>query len=93
VLQVVGREHETINYSSQELRDIGDVCRSRESQDPRPCTRGCGAMRVGWEVTVEVIIDNGMLDLRPNGADNGHLRCNLWARFGKIYHQERINGP
>jgi len=37
VLQVVGRECETINYPTRELCDVGDAHRSRESQGS--CTR------------------------------------------------------
>lgn len=44
-------------------------------------------------MTVEVTIHDGMLDLRPNGAGDGHLRHDLWARFGKIYHQSSFNEP
>ncbi|MCY6488242.1 hypothetical protein, partial [Actinobacillus pleuropneumoniae] len=44
-------------------------------------------------MTVEVTIHDGMLDLRPNGVGGRHLRCDLRARFGKICHQESINGP
>jgi len=77
VLQAVGREHGTVNYSTWKLRDIGDVHRSKESQGPRPCTKGCIAMRVGQKVTVEVTIHNGMLELRPKGAGGRHLRCDF----------------
>jgi len=34
-----------------------------------------------------------MLGLRPNGAGSRNLRQTLWARFGKICSQGRINGP
>jgi len=44
-------------------------------------------------VTIEVTIHDGMLDLTPNGAGDKQLRCELWARFGKIYHQGSINEP
>ena len=50
-------------------------------------------MRVGQKVTIEVTIHDGMLDLRPNGTGDRHLRHNLWARCGKIRHQGRINEP
>ncbi len=54
---------------------------------------GCAATQVGWEVTVGVTIHDGMFDLKPNGAGNGNLRRELWARLGKIYCYESINGP
>lgn len=44
-------------------------------------------------MTVEVIIHDGMLDLRPNGAGDRHLRRDLWARFRKICRQGSINEP
>jgi len=44
-------------------------------------------------VTVGVTIHDGMLDLRPNGVGDEHLRFYLWARCGKIFRQESINGP
>ena len=50
-------------------------------------------MCVGWEVTIQVIVHDGMCDLMPNGAGGEHLRCEICERFGKICHQERINGP
>lgn len=54
------------------------------SQGSRPCMEGCTAARVGWEVTVDVTVHDGMSDLRPNGVGGEHLRHNLLARFGKI---------
>jgi len=54
---------------------------------------GCTVTQVGWEVTIGVTIHDEMFDLRPNGADVGHLRRELWERFGKICCQESINGP
>lgn len=92
-LQVVVREHETIKYSARGLRDVGDVHRSIESQGPWQCTGGCAATQVGQKVTIEVNIHDGMLELRPNGVGDRHLRRNLWERFGKIYHQGSINEP
>ena len=53
---------------------------------------GCAAARVGHKVIVEVTIHDGMLDLRPNGAGGRHLRRDLWARFGKIFRQDSIDG-
>lgn len=50
-------------------------------------------MRVGWEMSDEVTIHDVMLNVRPNGVGNMHLRCDLWVRFGKICRQESINGP
>lgn len=44
-------------------------------------------------MTVGVTIHNGMFDLRPNGVGDKKLRGELWARFGKIYCPESINGP
>jgi len=35
------------------------------------------------ESDVGVTIHDGMFDLRPNRVGSGHLRCDLWARFGK----------
>ena len=54
---------------------------------------GCIAMWVGWEVTVGIVVHEGMSDLRPNGAGGGYLRQELWARFQKIFYQENIDGP
>ena len=42
------------------------------------------ATQVDQKVIVEVIIHDGMLDLRLNGAGIRHLRRDLWERFGKI---------
>jgi len=42
-------------------------------------------------MTFDVTIDDGMLNLRPNGVGDWNLRCNLWVRFGKIYCQGSIN--
>ena len=43
-------------------------------------------------MTVSVTIHDVMLGLRSNGVGGKHLRQTLWARFGKIYYQGRING-
>ena len=75
-----------INYSAQELRDIGDACRSKESQGLRLRMGDYAATQVGQKVTIEVTIHDGMLDLRTNGMGGRHLRRDLWARFGKICH-------
>lgn len=48
-------------------------------------------MRVGWKMTIVVIIHDVMLDLRTKGADDMQLRRSLWERFGKIFRQGRIN--
>lgn len=63
MLQAVERERETIIYFAWELRDVGAVHRSKESQGLRLCTGGYAATRVGQKVTVEVTIHDGMLDL------------------------------
>lgn len=42
-------------------------------------------------MTVEVTIHDGMLDLRPIGADGRHLRHDLWEIFRKICRQGSIN--
>jgi len=61
------------------------MCRNKNSQGPRPCMGVYATTRVGQKVTVEVSIHDGMLDLRPNGAGNKHLRCDLWDIFEKMY--------
>ena len=91
MLQVVGRERRTINYPAQELRNVGYVRKSRESQGPRPRMGDCAAMKIGYKVIVEVTIHNGMTNLRENGAGGGNLRHDLWERFGKTCHQGSIN--
>ena len=53
---------------------------------------GYTTMRVGWKVTVVVTIHDVMLELRPNGVGDRHLRRDLWAIFGEIYCQGSING-
>ena len=62
------------------------------SQGSRPRIEGNAATLVGWEVIVGVTVHDKMSDLRPNGVGGGNLRQKLWARFGKIYHQETIDG-
>ncbi len=59
MLQTVGREHGTINYSARKLRDIRDARRSKESQGPRPHIGGYTATQVGRKVTIEVTIHDG----------------------------------
>jgi len=54
---------------------------------------GCTVAWVGQKVIVRVTIYDMILDLRPNGAGGRHLRRDLWARFGKICLQGRINEP
>jgi len=49
-------------------------------------------MQIGQKVTIGDTIHYEMLDLRLNGVGSKHLRRNLWARCGKIYRKERING-
>ena len=44
-------------------------------------------------MTVEVIVQNGMINLRSNGVGNEHLRHGLWEIFGKICRQESISAP
>ena len=61
------------------------------SQGSHLRTRGYAVAQVGWEVTIGVTVHDGMSDLRPNGTGGGHLRCELRARFGTIFHQESIN--
>ena len=90
-IQVVERRHRTINYSTRKLHNVGATCRNKKSKGPRSRTRGYAAAHIGQKVTIEVTIHNGMLDLRLNGAGGRHLRCNLWASFGKIFCQESIN--
>ena len=48
-------------------------------------------MWVGQKMIVEVTTQDGMLDLKKNGVGNGHLRRDLWVRFGKICCQGSIN--
>ena len=86
MLQVVEREHMTINYSARKLYNVGAARGSEESQGLQPCMEGGAAIRVGLKVTIEVTIHDWMFDLRPNEVGDRHLRHNLWARFGKIYH-------
>ena len=85
-LLAVERRCKTINYSSQELCGVGVVHRSKESQGPQLHKGGCAATWVGQKVTAGVAIHDVMLDLRLNGVGDKNLRCNLWARFGKICH-------
>ena len=54
---------------------------------------GCTTTQVGWKVTIEVTIHDVILQLRPNGVGDRHLRRDLWARFGKIYCQASISEP
>jgi len=82
----------TINYSAWELRALRGVCRSKMSPGLRPRLERCVEVWVGWEVTIGVTIHDEMSDLRPNGVGDGHLRHDLWARFGKICRQESIDG-
>lgn len=92
MLQEVERKCETIKNYAWELRNKGGVHRVYMSQGSRSHTGGCAAMRVGWEVTVGVIVHDGMSSLRPNEVGGRHLRKQLWAIFWKIYLQESIDG-
>lgn len=84
MIQAIGRERGTINYSTWEMHNIRDVRKSKESQGLRLRMEGCAVAWVGQKVIVEVTIHDGMLDLRPNGAGNRHLRCDLWEKSRKI---------
>ena len=44
-------------------------------------------------MTVKVIVHDLMVEVRPNGAGNGHLRQNVWLRSLKICRQSGINEP
>lgn len=35
-------------------------------------------------MTVSVTVHDGMSNLRPNGVDSGHLRCDLGKDLGKF---------
>ncbi len=91
-LQAVERRRGTINYYARELHNVGTTRRRKVSQGPRHCKGSFAVAHVGWKVTVIVTIHDVMLGLRPNGAGGRHLRQTLWAIFGKICHQGRING-
>ena len=45
-----------------------------ESHKVRNCAWGLALPRVGQKVTIEVIIHDVMLELRPNGVGGRHLR-------------------
>jgi len=61
------------------------------SQGPRPHRGGCAATRLGWEVTIGVIVHDKISNLRQRGAGSRKLRHELRARFGTIYRQKGIN--
>ena len=74
MLQAVEREHRTIKESAWELCNKGGTHRVSMSQGSLPRNEGCAAAQVGWEVTVSIIVHDGMSNLRPNGVGSKHLR-------------------
>lgn len=63
------------------------------SQGSRPCTEGCAAAQIGYEVTVGVTVHDKMVELRQNGVGSRQLRQQLWTIFWQICHQRSIDGP
>ena len=47
-----------------ELRDEGGARRINRAQGSHPCIGGCAAARVGWEVTIGIIVHDEMSNLR-----------------------------
>lgn len=80
-LQAVERECGTIKESVLALRDKEVVRKISMTHGSRPCTGGWVAMRVGWEVTIEVIVHDKISNLRQRGVGSEQLRHEVRTRF------------